>query len=146
MIGKKKVKYRHSSLALSRSIFKMQMKYLKNKGYKTLNCTELYLWRKGKIKLTKKSVLITFDDGYIGQEKYAMPILKKYNFKATAFIIRKLTYNNEKDIIKIEEFFENKLRENQLREKISYRKLAQLYTDEMYSIFGISLNGVIYFP
>jgi len=78
----------------------MQMKYLKIKGYKTLNCTELYLWRKGKIKLPKKSVLITFDDGYIGQEKYAMPILKKYNFKATAFIIGKLTYNNEKGIIK----------------------------------------------
>lgn len=29
-----------------------------------------------------------------------MPILQKYNFKATAFIIGKLTYNNEKGIIK----------------------------------------------
>jgi peptidoglycan/xylan/chitin deacetylase (PgdA/CDA1 family) len=94
---KKKVKYRHSSLALSRSIFKLQMKFLKNKGYKTLNCTELYLWHKGKIKLPKKSV---FDDGSIGQEKYAIPILKKYNFKATAFIIGKLTLNNEKGTIK----------------------------------------------
>ena len=75
---KKKVIYRHSSLALSRSIFKMEMKYLKKKRYKTLNCKELFLWHEGKIKLPKKSVLITFDGGSIGQEKYAMPILNKY--------------------------------------------------------------------
>lgn len=97
---KKKVIYRHSSLALSRSIFKMEMKYLKKERYKTLNCKELYLWHEGKIKLPKKSVLITFDGGSIGQEKYAMPILNKYNLKGTIFIIGKLTYNNKKGIIK----------------------------------------------
>lgn len=97
---KKNVKYSHSSLALSRSIFKIQMKYLKKERYKTLNCTELYLWHEGKIKLPKKSVLITFDGGSIGQEKYAMPILNKYNMKGTIFIIGTKTYNNEKGIIK----------------------------------------------
>ena len=97
---KKNFKYRYSSLALSRSTFKLQMKYLKKEGYKTLNCTELYLWHEGKIKLPKKSVLITFDGGSIGQEKYAMPILNKYNMKGTIFIIGIKTYNNKKGIIK----------------------------------------------
>jgi len=48
---KQKLKYRHNILALPKSKFKIQMKYLKKKGYKTLNCTELYLWHQGKIKL-----------------------------------------------------------------------------------------------
>jgi len=50
--------------------------------------------------LPKKSILITFEEGFIGQEKYAMPILNKYKLKATTFIIGKLTYNNAKGIFK----------------------------------------------
>lgn len=96
----KKAKYQKSSIVLSWKIFKMQIKYLKKKRYKTLNCTELYLWHEGKIKLPKKSVLITFDDGNIWQEKYAMPILNKYNMKSTFFIIGNLSYNNFKNSIK----------------------------------------------
>jgi peptidoglycan/xylan/chitin deacetylase (PgdA/CDA1 family) len=96
---KNKLENRDEVLALPKSKFKIQMKYLKKEGYKTLNCTELYLWYQGKIKLPKKSVLITFDGGTIGQEKYAMPILNKLNMKGTTFIIGNLTYNNAKGII-----------------------------------------------
>jgi len=96
---KRKSQYRYNLIALPKSKFKIQMKYLKKKGYKTLNCTELYLWYQGKIKLPKKSVLITFDDGTIGQEKYAMPILNKLDMKGTSFIIGNRTYNNDKGYI-----------------------------------------------
>src|SRR5690625_1624246 len=34
-----------------------------------------------------KSVLITFDDGYKNNYEHAYPVLKKYDFKATIFII-----------------------------------------------------------
>ena len=65
-------------LVISRSEFKIQMKWLKKRKYITLNCNELYLWHQRKIELPKKSVLITFDGGTKGQSKFAMPILKKY--------------------------------------------------------------------
>ena len=96
---KKRAKNRGNSIVLSLSSFKKQMKWLKKRKYFTLNCKEFYLWHQGKIKLPKKSVLITFDGGSIGQAKFAMPILKKYNMKGTTFIIGKLTYNNKKGII-----------------------------------------------
>jgi peptidoglycan/xylan/chitin deacetylase (PgdA/CDA1 family) len=95
----KKKEIRHSSLSISRSAFKNQMKWLKKRKYLTLNCSEFYLWHQKKIEFPKKSVLITFDDGTIGQAKYAMPILKKYNMKGTSFIIGNLTYNNRKAVI-----------------------------------------------
>ncbi|WP_033915717.1 polysaccharide deacetylase family protein [Campylobacter sputorum] len=67
--------------------FDIQMKYLCDKGYKTLTSNEFMLFKQNKIKIPKKSVLITFDDGWRDNFYYAYPILKKYNLKATLFIV-----------------------------------------------------------
>lgn len=97
---KKKGKYRKSSLAVSRSTFDKQMKWLSDRGYRSINCEEFYLWYKGKIKLPPKSVLITFDDGAIGVATQALPVLQKYNMKGTSFIVGARTYKNKKGSIK----------------------------------------------
>lgn len=91
--------YRHSSLAVSKSTFDRQMKWLHKKGYRSINCEEMYLWHEGKIKLPKKSVLITFDDGAKGVADYALPVLKKYKMKGTSFIVGKRTYKNRSNSI-----------------------------------------------
>ena len=93
---KKKKKYRRSSLVISQGTFNKQMKWLKSKGYRSINCEEFYLWYKGKIKLPPKSVLITFDDGHYGVVKYALPVLRKYNMKGTSFVIGGSSKNNKK--------------------------------------------------
>ena len=67
--------------------FKAQMDYLKKNKWNTITPQELELWVKKKITLPKKSVLITFDDGYKSTIELAYPILKNYKFKATSFII-----------------------------------------------------------
>ena len=97
---KKSAKYRGSGLAVSKSSFDKQMKWLHKNGYRTINCEEFYLWHEGKIKLPKKTVLITFDDGRAGVVDNALPVLKKYGMKGTVFIIGKNTYTNKKDFIK----------------------------------------------
>lgn len=72
---------------IDEQIFKKQMKWLKILGYKTLTLDEFYNWKIGKIELPRKSILITFDDGYLNVYKYAMPILKKYQLNACIFTI-----------------------------------------------------------
>jgi len=67
--------------------FEKQMKYLADNGWKTLTSEEFYLYKQKQLKLPKKSVLITFDDGWRDNFLYAYPILKKYNLKATLFIV-----------------------------------------------------------
>lgn len=67
--------------------FEEQLKYLKKHNYKTLTMEEFYQWKQGKVKLPVKSVLITFDDGFLSNYHYAFPLLQKYNMNATVFVI-----------------------------------------------------------
>lgn len=67
--------------------FEEQLQMLKKHKYKTLTLKEFYDWKQGKIDLPYKSVLITFDDGFLSNYKYAFPLLKKYQMNATVFLI-----------------------------------------------------------
>lgn len=67
--------------------FKRDMEYLKNNGYTTISFRELIDYKSGKGTLPKKPVVITFDDGLYSNYKYAYPILRENNMKATIFII-----------------------------------------------------------
>lgn len=67
--------------------FEEQLKYLKEAGYKTLTTQEFLDWKNGKIEVPFKSVLITFDDGFLSNYEYAFPLLKKYDMNATVFVI-----------------------------------------------------------
>ncbi|AKT90943.1 polysaccharide deacetylase [Campylobacter ureolyticus RIGS 9880] len=67
--------------------FESQIRYLSKNGYKAITSNEFYLYKKGEITLPKKSILITFDDGWRDNFYYAYPILKKYDLKATLFLV-----------------------------------------------------------
>ncbi|KNF09707.1 putative xylanase/chitin deacetylase [Gottschalkia purinilytica] len=67
--------------------FKKEMKFLHDNGYYTATLDELRDFIKGKIELPSKTVVITFDDGYLSNAVYAYPVLKEYNFNATIFMV-----------------------------------------------------------
>jgi len=71
------------------SKFEEQLKYLKDNNYYYPTWDEVEDFVLGKIDLPKKSVVITMDDGHKSLYKHAIPVLKKYNIPATAFIITK---------------------------------------------------------
>ena len=76
-------------LFVSPENFSSQMKFLKEKDYKVISLKELaYCLQRGE-RFPKKSVLITFDDGYRNNYTNAYPVLKKYGFPATIFLIVK---------------------------------------------------------
>lgn len=60
-----------------------QFRYLAENGYKTYHFSEL----ESLSALPKaKNILITFDDAYVSQRELALPLLKKFNLKATFFV------------------------------------------------------------
>ena len=66
-------------------LFEKEMKYLK-RTYNFLSLEDLADKIKKKERLPKRSVVITFDDGYKDNYKEAYPILKKYKIPATIFL------------------------------------------------------------
>lgn len=74
--------------------FKEQLEYLKKYNYKTLTMDEFYKWKNKELDLPYKSVLITFDDGFLSNYQYAFRLLKEYNMNATVFIVGSFIENS----------------------------------------------------
>ncbi|MCK4307208.1 polysaccharide deacetylase family protein, partial [candidate division WOR-3 bacterium] len=67
--------------------FSEQLEFLAKNNYRTLTADELFDFvLKGK-KTPEKSIVLTFDDGERSLYTVAFPLLKKFGFKATSFIV-----------------------------------------------------------
>ncbi|MFH0936777.1 MAG: polysaccharide deacetylase family protein [Candidatus Daviesbacteria bacterium] len=75
-----------NSISLGPTKFEEEMKYLRDNGYNTITLDTLYPALKDLITLPNKSVILTFDDGYMDFYYNAYPILSKYGLHATVFI------------------------------------------------------------
>ena len=80
--------YKNNQWVHSETMFEKQMSFLADNGYRTLSLDEYYDWYTGKTNYnTSKTCVITIDDGDIENYYIVLPILKKYNLKATLFVI-----------------------------------------------------------
>lgn len=70
---------------ISIKLFKEQMEYLYNNGYTCITLEDAETAYK-RNEFDKKAFCITFDNGFYSQYKYAVPVLDKYNWKATFFV------------------------------------------------------------
>lgn len=85
-IGIPDKKWHWNRLTCPYDIFESQLKWLKKTGYKTLIFQEIYDYIINDKPIPKKSVFLTFDDGYLDNYVFAYPILRKYGFKGTIFV------------------------------------------------------------
>lgn len=69
------------------SQFEDDMKYIKSKGYTTINMTDLIEFVNGKKALPEKPIIITFDDGFESIYTYIYPLLKEMNMCGVASIV-----------------------------------------------------------
>ena len=73
-------------VTLSPETFRKQMKWLAENNWKTLSSDELEFFYRGG-KLPRKSVMLTFDDGYLDNWFQVYPLLNEFNLKAHIFLI-----------------------------------------------------------
>ena len=64
-----------------------ELKYLESAGYYYPSWNEVRQYIDGKVDLPEKSVVLTFDDGAADFNKLGVPLIEKYDVRATAFII-----------------------------------------------------------
>lgn len=67
--------------------FERQISYLKKKDFKFYTTSELIKYYRANGEFPPKAIAITFDDGWKDNYLNAFPILKKYDAKATIFLI-----------------------------------------------------------
>lgn len=89
---------RHGKYVVSPDLFESDLKYLKEHGYSFVGMQELIDFVYSGAPLPKKSIVITFDDGYYNNYLYAYPLLEKYDAKMVISVIGKYTdlYDGER--------------------------------------------------
>ena len=80
--------HRHlwSFMSLPIRLFERQLLYLKRKAFKTVTLYDVYEYLKFGKPLPAKSIVLTFDDGFLDSWVYVFPLLKKYGMKGTVFV------------------------------------------------------------
>lgn len=79
-------KWKWNYLTIHYKEFEKQLIFLKKKGYYSAHLDELYNHINGTSRLPEKTVILTFDDGYVDNYIFAFPLLQKYCFKGTIFV------------------------------------------------------------
>ena len=77
-------------ISVSTDTFAAHLSWLKRRGYRSLSFRELddtLTGARGPELASAPSVAITFDDGYRDVYQHAWPILKRYGFTATVFLV-----------------------------------------------------------
>lgn len=82
---------------LSPDTLEQDLRYLKEQGYTTVFMQQIidYVYRD--VPLPEKPVVLTFDDGYLNNLTYVLPLLEKYDMKATLSIVGAYTEQAERE-------------------------------------------------
>jgi len=116
--------------------FEQHLKMLNDMSYKSLTLDEFYKWKKGELDLPYKSVLLTFDDGFLSNYEYAFPLLKKYGIKATVFLIGNYTKESNEE-------WNGNLRTYMSKEIIEKAKIEYPNIEFASHSYGLHENGIL---
>lgn len=85
-VGRVILDWKWSFLTVPANIFEDHLRWLVKAGYRTVDLDELYRHVAGVEPLPARSVVLTFDDGYLDNWVYVAPLLRKYGCKGTVFV------------------------------------------------------------
>jgi len=119
--------------------FEEQLTELKRWNYQSITLEQWIAYTEKRASLPHRSIIITFDDGYQSTYHTAWPILRRYGFSATVFLVAGLI--GKTNAWDVEERQELLLNENEIREMQnggitfgshtrSHRALTKLPLDE----------------
>jgi len=83
-------------LKLTPAKFARQMDYLSRHHYQTISPDDLFAFLKGEKGLPRRVIILCFDDGYKDIYLNAYPILRRYGFTATIFLVSQFAVETSK--------------------------------------------------
>ena len=85
-IGIPDKKWNWNYLTCPVELFEDQLKALRKKGYESISLAHLFDYIFYSKPVPKKSIVFTFDDGYLDNWVFAYPLMKKYGFTGTIYV------------------------------------------------------------
>ncbi|MEN8136799.1 MAG: polysaccharide deacetylase family protein, partial [Thermodesulfobacteriota bacterium] len=127
-VGRKIPDWKWSFLTVPADVFEDHLRWLVRKGYRTVDLDELYQHVKGEHILPERSVVLTFDDGYLDNWTYVAPLLRKYSCKGTVFVNPDFVDPTETMRSTLDDVWAGKLKEKDLpvRGFMSWQELRTL--------------------
>lgn len=80
------VEKNQTATSVDDGVFDQQIQYLISQGYTFLTAKELVDALRNKSQVSSKSIVLTFDDGYLDNYRFAYPVIKKYGVKGNFMI------------------------------------------------------------
>ena len=85
-IGPRRPGWAFAELSEGVASFAGTLEALHADGYRSVGLSELYDHMAGRRRLDRRSVVITFDDGYLDNWVHAVPLLRQYGMQATVYV------------------------------------------------------------
>lgn len=85
-VGRLMEDWKWSFLTVPWKIFEDHLRHLSGAGYQTVGFDQLIDHMSGVKELPSRSVVLSFDDGYLDNWTYVAPLLEKYSFCGTVFV------------------------------------------------------------
>lgn len=70
--------------------FEAQLRHLRERGYRSITLEQWRAATARRATVPARSIILTFDDGYADFPTYALPLLRRYGFQATIFVVTDL--------------------------------------------------------
>ncbi len=119
-----------SFLTVPHVVFENQLAWLVKSGYQTADLNELHEHVAGGRSLPERSVVLTFDDGYLDTWTYVAPLLSRYGLKGTVFV--NPDFVDPRDLLRptLEDVWAGRCREADLKVRgfMSWAELHRLST------------------
>jgi Polysaccharide deacetylase len=118
---KRKSEWVHPKDILELESFQRHLKFFQLIKTRTHFFDDLQYHLDGNKKLSPNSILLTFDDGYLDNFIFAFPLLKKYNLKATIWVVPDFVNDNDNSVRPtLEDYWNNKISLNELNKIDGY--------------------------
>ncbi|MCI0452019.1 MAG: polysaccharide deacetylase family protein, partial [Candidatus Latescibacteria bacterium] len=133
-------------LTLPAATFEDHLRALARGGYATVGLPELLEYMSGRRSLPARAVVLTFDDGYLDNWTYAVPLLRRYGFRATVLVTPEFVDPRDVQRPTLEDAWAGRARETDLEVRgfMSWRELAAAGADGTLSVESHALTHTWY--
>lgn len=83
---------KQSVYCINQDALRKDFQYLKDNGYNVISCKQLKDCVDGGMYLPDKAVMLTFDDGYLNNITYALPLLEEFGYSGLFSVVGDYTY------------------------------------------------------